>query len=433
MRHILSATLLMSSTILGFSNYASAQSLEEDLRDLLELHPAIEAARHGVQATHALLDATESNLLPTVSLYGDLGEEKTDSKVRRDSSLGDANWSRDKYTLTLRQNLFNGFSDTESIAAEEATLRVSESTLAEVTAEEMLRGIVAYIDVLKYSEIVRLSREREETIAEQMELENERVERGSGIAVDVLEAKSRLRIAKEKTVSHIGNLEKAEATYERAFGRPANIFEMKDVEPPFELLPASKEEALSIALDLRQSIKVEEFAAQRWRHVTEAEKGGYYPSIDLVGSHDYEDDVGGTAGATRTSSIMVQLNWELFSGLETDALVREASYNASYYSGLALDERRKAEEDVLTSWSELQRSQERHDLLLSAVDIAEEVFASRQKLRDAGKETTINVLDAESQVYESRIKLIEMDYVSRAAVFKVLEATGLLQPENLAL
>ncbi|WP_420550026.1 TolC family protein [Curvivirga sp.] len=433
MRHILSATLLMSGTILGLGNSAFSQSLEEDLRDLLKTHPAIEAARHGLDATEAVLDATGSNLLPTVSFYGDLGEERTDSKVRRDSSLGDANWSRDKYTITLRQNLFNGFSDTENIAAEEATVQAWESELAEVTAEEMLRGILAYIDILKYSEIVRLSREREETIAEQMQLENERVERGSGIAVDVLEAKSRLRSAKEKTVAHIVDLEQAEATYERAFGRSANIFEMKDVQAPFELLPSSEEEALSMAIDLRHSIKVEEFAAERWRHLTEAEKGGYYPSIDLVGSHDYEDDVGGTAGATRTSSIMMQLNWELFSGLETDARVREASYNASYYSGLALDERRKAEEDVLQSWSELQRSQERHDLLLSAVDIAEEVFASRQKLRDAGKETTINLLDAESQVYESRIKLIEMDYVSRAAVFKVLEATGLLQPENLAL
>ncbi|MDX1738696.1 MAG: TolC family protein [Alphaproteobacteria bacterium] len=433
MRFLLRSALTISCGLSVLASVAHAQNLNDDLLDLVKTHPLIVSQREELKSLGYSVDESEAAFLPRLSLYGDSGAEHVDNPSRRSSGLDSSRLRRDKVTLTLTQNLFNGYADVNNVKSSEANYRATEYLLKDTIRQEMLRGIIAYIDVLKFAKMVKLSKDRELTIMEQLQLENERVERGSGIAVDVLEAKSRLRKAKEKTVANVQKLEAAEASYERAFGRLPNAAEMDDVMPPKDLLPFTLDEAISLALGNRGTILSSKEFSRGLEHVKEATKSEYYPSVDLVSSYDYEDNVSATRGIARTGSIIVQANWELFSGFATDSRVAAAAEMENSVKNSVRNERRKAEEEVKKAWSELERGQERYDLLVSAVDIAEEVFDSRKRLQDAGKETTINVLDAESQVYDSHISLIEMDYVSRAAVYKVLAAAGMLTPENLGL
>ncbi|HEX9837429.1 MAG TPA: TolC family protein, partial [Alphaproteobacteria bacterium] len=63
----------------------------------------------------------------------------------------------------------------------------------------------------------------------------------------------------------------------------------------------------------------------------------------------------------------------------------------------------------------------------------EEVFDSRRRLRDAGRETAINVLDAQSEVFNARLNYLAATYDAQLAVFRVLGAMGLLGPGDLGL
>ena len=65
------------------------------------------------------------------------------------------------------------------------------------------------------------------------------------------------------------------------------------------------------------------------------------------------------------------------------------------------------------------------------MNIAAEVFVARQKLREGGKETALNVLDAENEFYAARIAQVSAAYEARAAVYRVLLAIGELTTENL--
>lgn len=76
---------------------------------------------------------------------------------------------------------------------------------------------------------------------------------------------------------------------------------------------------------------------------------------------------------------------------------------------------------------------ERVELLENAVNIASEVFDARQKLRDAGKETVINVLDAESEIFNAQINFAAASYDERVAVYQLLLAMGRLNSDNLGL
>ena len=64
------------------------------------------------------------------------------------------------------------------------------------------------------------------------------------------------------------------------------------------------------------------------------------------------------------------------------------------------------------------------------MNIAAEVFDARQKLRDAGKETVINVLGAESELFNARINLVSAQHDARVAVYRLMIVMGRLSIET---
>ncbi|MBT3237524.1 MAG: TolC family protein [Rhodospirillaceae bacterium] len=85
------------------------------------------------------------------------------------------------------------------------------------------------------------------------------------------------------------------------------------------------------------------------------------------------------------------------------------------------------------SWQSLLTARNRLDLLENAVNIATEVFISRKKLREAGKETVINVLDAENEVSNAQINYTAASYDERLSIYQLLLSMGRLNPAFLNL
>ena len=65
------------------------------------------------------------------------------------------------------------------------------------------------------------------------------------------------------------------------------------------------------------------------------------------------------------------------------------------------------------------------------VNIAEEVFIARAKLREAGKGQQLDVLDAQSEVFGAKQDLIKVEFDSRIAVYRLALSMGTLTPQRL--
>ncbi|MBT4703218.1 MAG: TolC family protein, partial [Rhodospirillaceae bacterium] len=55
-----------------------------------------------------------------------------------------------------------------------------------------------------------------------------------------------------------------------------------------------------------------------------------------------------------------------------------------------------------------------------------EVFTARKKLREAGKETVINVLDAENEVINAQINYTSATFDERISIYQLMLAMGRL-------
>lgn len=415
---------------------AGAASLVEELRLLVDTNPQVQAGHKNVLAATEGVDEAFGDYLPNLDLRADYGYGYNDLRARRTGQgqpggqPADAfEGSRESATLTLTQKLWDG-------GAREATYETAKlqrdaaSTSLEATRQQvMLEGIAAYMNVLRQVRLLELSRQNEANIMTQLSLENERVERGSGIAVDVLQAKSRLQVAKERRVAVEGALKEAQARYMQIFGNAADVGSMARPRPPLDALPQSLDEAVEIAQ--RDNPAVESGAKQiaianERRNVAEA---GYYPRFDFELSGNYENDVDGVEGVRRDVTALLRANWNIFNGFATRAAVARTAFEHAAAQESQSHTRRRVTEQTRVAWEALDTARQRVALLQNAVNIAEEVYAARQRLREAGKDTALNVLDAENETFTARINYVSALFDAQIASYQVLAAMGKLSLE----
>lgn len=415
----------------------SANPLEIELTGLLNSHPQIKAAEKGLQSSRQGVKSALSDFYPTLNLSADMGYENIDSPAARASNAlegGDAfGRTKNTATLTVTQNLFSGYANASAVRTARLNREVANISLEGTRQNTIFEGIQLYIDVLRQRRLIELALENEATIQRQLNLEDERVQRGSGVAVDVLQAKSRLQIAKERRVNFEGALEDAISRYTQVYAHPPDMEAMLDPEPPIELIPSELNKSIDIAVVENPAIgnsgTTVEVARERRRSVTSE----LFPTVDLEGTVNYEKHNNATLGTRRDYSVVVTSSWDLFTGFSTRSSMAQAAFD--YHASKDQHEFtvRKVIEQSKLAWQALLTARERLELLENAVNIASEVFESRKKLREAGKETVINVLDAENEVNNAQINYTSAFYDERLAVYQLLLSMGRLDETNLSL
>lgn len=415
---------------------AKANPIEIELTGLLNNHPQIRAAEKSLQSSRQGVKSALSDFYPTVNLSSDLGYENIDSPSARSGNApeGDAfGRTRNNASLTITQNLFSGYADASAVRTARLNRELAQISLEGTRQNTIFEGIQLYIDVLRQRRLIELALENEATIQRQLNLEDERVQRGSGVAVDVLQAKSRLQIAKERRVNFEGALEDAISRYNQVYGHPPDIEAMLDPEPPIDLIPSELSKAIDIAVVENPAVGNSGTSVEVARERRRSVSAELFPTVDLEGSFNYEKHNNATLGTRRDYSVVVSSSWDLFTGFSTRSSMAQAAYD--YHASKDQHEFtvRKVIEQSKLAWQALLTARERLELLENAVNIASEVFESRKKLREAGKETVINVLDAENEVNNAQINYTSAFYDERLAVYQLLLSMGRLDESNLGL
>lgn len=410
---------------------ASGEPFERTLQRVLDEHPRIRAAEQSFSAAQEGVDSARAAFLPQVILSGDNGYEYINSPDRREDPGEPSSLPRTKGTLTATQNLFAGFANESGFDLAKLDSRRA-ALLLERTRQSLVRDAVnAHNAVVRDTLLTQLATLSERTIARQLNLEDERVERGSGIAVDVLFAKTRLQLAKEQRVAFEGSLTEAITRYEQVFGTTPVIGELVPVDIPPSAVPRTLSETREAGAEQNIEIRI---AGNRVSAADEREDiadAAFYPRVDLVGATNYEDNVNTNRGIRRDYSVVLRVNWDLFTGFRNTANAAGASFEKSAAVATEADIRRGVERDIGLAWQALKTAEERSVLLANASTIAREVFDARQKLRASGNDTAINVLDAETEVFNARIKQVRAEFDARRARTQLLFSMGQLTPANL--
>ncbi|MCH7550298.1 MAG: TolC family outer membrane protein [Proteobacteria bacterium] len=439
---VLSCKRMVPVLVAGALSFATAgpvfaASLEEVLAALILDHPNIRAAYKTVESSREEIKRTTSDFYPQISITGDVTQEIIDSPAERQAGDGQggkpSTRTAERGSISVITNLFNGFSTTSNVRTAQLNRELARMTLEGTRQNIVFEGINAYVNVLKQKRLIELSYENEATIQQQLNLEDERVQRGSGIAVDVLQAKSRLQVAKERRVTFEGALKDSISRYTQTFNHVPDINAMTDPVTPVEMVPSQLDRAIDQAMVGNPALANTSVTIEVARERKRAIRAELYPTIDLESAWSFEKNAGATLGVRRDYSVTLRATWNVFTGFSTRNLMAQALFDLGASKDTHDFTSRKVVEQTKLAWQALLTSRQRLELLENAVNIASEVFSSRQRLREAGKETVINVLDAENEVNNAQINFTSASYDERLAVYQLLLSMGLLNPVGLNL
>lgn len=198
--------------VASFSAQAQQDTLANAVKEAMDYQPEIQAKLHAFNA--ATFDRREAfgGYLPSVDALGAVGEGNRQHDNR--------SWhSRNYAEISLTQILFDGFRVRNQVAKAEHTSRMRYYELLDEAENKSLEVTGAYLDVLRYREMVRLAQQNVDNHKRVQSQIGQRAERGVSNNADLLQINGRLALAESNLLTEIANLQSVSARFQRLVGR----------------------------------------------------------------------------------------------------------------------------------------------------------------------------------------------------------------------
>ena len=428
---------LICMAIAGLSvTQLHAADLQSELIYLRDNHPMLRATSFALTAAEKRETAAKAGWFPKVDVAAESGPEKISTTPYASGAPSPTqqvtDLQRKKQTVTVTQNLFNGGRTLATTGVAKIEREMKDADRSATSQEILLEAVTAYLNVLKNQMLISLSSINEETTQRQLEMEKQRVERGGGVIVDELQAATRLQIVRERRVVYEQGMRDAVSSYEQVFGKSPEMKQFQDVDIIKSRMPTSVDTAIEDAESNNPRLLAARLATERTYRLISMENAGFMPTVDLVGTHNRERD-SGQLYRKEEDSVLVKMSWNLFAGRETLSKAQAAAYDYRESAEKEKNVGNKTKESVRVAWNQYKKGIERLELLETAVKTSQGVMRGRKKLRDAGKETALAVLDSEVEHFGLLANKVNATIDAKMGSYRLLSALGKLDIESLNL
>ena len=403
-----------------------AETLQDVLASTYDNNPTLKARRANVRGVDEQVPQALSGWRPQVFATGEIAAQSHDTNVPG----VDKNSNPREAALTVSQPIYTGGQTVASTKAAEATVLAARSGL-ESTEQGVFRdAVAAYMNVLRDEALVDLNRNNSVVLRRQLDAANDRFQVGEITRTDVAQAEARLADSISNLIQAEGNLRSTRANFERIVGRPPLDLEEPGVPSDF---PESEEAALTIGLDNHPDIMAARYSEESSRHDIRATSGQLLPSVDVNGSLSTGRDLSSTISSNDTARIGAVLTVPLYQSGAVYSQVRQARQINSQRMQEIEETVRAVRESVIQSWELLETSRSRIGASEEAVRANTIALEGVEQEAQVGSRTTLDVLNAEQELLQSRVDLVTARRDQYVAIYNVLAAIGKLNARDLAL
>ncbi len=428
-------------TLLGISGWTQAADLLETYQAAQANDPQIAAAHAALLAGREKLPQGRSLLLPSINLganstFNDITTQYQGTTPFRG---GNNRYNSNGYGVTLVQPLFRqqswqAYSESEiQVAQAEAQFKIAEQDL-------ILRVAQAYFDVLIAQDSVQLAEAQKTAISEQLQQAKRNFEVGSATITDTLEAQARYDLTGAQAIAAQNNLEikwralQQLASQQQVAAVPNQLAQLGKEFPMQAPQPADMEKWVSDAQLNSPQLAVTRAAAEIAEKEVARNRGGHYPTVDLVANYSKNNTSGGSfgVGSETTSKIVgVQLNMPLFQGGVTNSKWREAEANRERGRQELENARRNIATQTRQAYLGVTSGITQVQALQQALTSSESLLAASKLGHEVGVRTNLDVLNAQQQLYATRRDLYQAQYNYLLSQLRLKAAVGALGAEDL--
>ncbi len=411
---------------------AQAQSLVDLYNAARNYDATYQSAKAQYDATIAKGDQALAGIYPTANLGAAASQTSQDSSL---ASLAGRNYNTQSATVSVSQPLYRP----ANWAAYEQGKKQVEVARAQLTAAEqdlIVRISQAYFDVLTAADTLTSVRSLKAATAEQLASAKRNFEVGTATIVDTRDAQAKYDLVVAQEIAADNDLRVKSLALDQLVGRSGTA--PKPLLAPVVLGNLQPDDVDQWVRDSEANspvIQQLQTALDVARLETQKAIAGHKPTLDLTGSYTTSNNGGSSTIASNynvnSGTIGLNFNLPLFAGYSIQNRVKET---------LALEE--KAQSDLeATRRSTAQATRTAFFGVksgLSQVTAYEAAEASSQSALDSNKlgyqvgvKINIDVLNSQSQLYDTKAKLAKARYDVLVGGLKLRQAVGTLNASDL--
>ncbi|MBI4998746.1 MAG: TolC family outer membrane protein [Rhodocyclales bacterium] len=416
---------------------ANAADLLSAYRDASAHDAQFAAARASLDAGREKLPQGRSGLLPTIGVGASTTWNDTESTSRTAPPVTtQREYNSHGWSATLTQPLFR-WQNWAAYKQGQYSVAVAEAQFAAARQDLIVRVSQAYFDVLLAQETVTTAAAQKTAITQQLESAKRNFEVGTSTITDTHEAQARYDLAVATEIAAQSDLTVKRQVLQTLIGKDPEFLKAlrrgaQISRPQPDDMMKWAETAETANLSVAQAQAALEIADQE----VAKQRAGHLPTLDAVATYGESAAGFSTTGTgsgydAKAKTIGLQLTVPIFAGGGVMSRDREA---------VALREKALADLDNARRQAALGARQAYLGVSsgLSQVKAFEAAVASSQSALDSNKvgydvgvRINIDVLNAQSQLFDTRQKLSKARFDTLLAQLKLKQAAGNLTEDDL--
>jgi outer membrane protein len=431
---------LAAATMLAFYGTARAQGLLELYEAAKAYDAGWQSARNQYEANIARANQSRAGILPQAGLTGGVGRNHVITDVGPSTAqpgfTTDRTFTNQQGVVSASQPLYRP-ANLATYRQGERQLELAEYQLVAASQDLMLRVSQAYFDVLAAQDTLAFVRAQKAATAEQLASAKRNFEVGTSTITDTREAQARYDLVLAQEIAAENDLRVKRLALDTVVGKTdtqPNPINAPVAVPPAQPVDAdawvaASENASPAVLQARKAVEVAELE-------TEKAKAGHKPTLDLTTSYGVNKNIGASPtiaadSKVTTTTVGVAFNLPLFAGFATQNRIRET---------LALEDkartdlegtRRQVAQAVRTAFFGVQSGYGQVRALEAAEASSQSALDANRLGYQVGVRINIDVLNAQSQLYQTKRDLAQARYNVLLGQLRLRQANGTLQAEDL--
>jgi outer membrane protein len=427
-------TFLVLFSVLFLNQHVLAVTLFEALTEAYKNNTDLNAERENINISEEDLKISKSNYLPTVTISGSKSQEDTSKLTNRagvEQSVNDVDPATQ--SIKIEQTLLD-FGRNADIQKNEIGIDLAVIKLLKKEQEVLLKAIEAYSNLILANEKLKINQSNLNLLERQVETNRARLERGQVTLSDLAQSESSLAGAQANFIQSQNEIISNKLNYKNVIGP---IVDINSLNKNFDInliLPNSLNDAIDASKKYNPELIIAKLEYEQSEKDVLISRSDLSPSAKLSYENSRSQDLSSSYDERNKNILKATVTWPIYSGGKNRASLNK-SRNLKNRKKLLLDSVTKTNNsNVAISWSTLQSSKSLLNSVKSQVKAAEIANEGITVEYESGLgRSTLDVIQSNSILLSSRIKLADSRRNYLLAQFNVLKSIGLLNSTHLKL
>jgi len=414
---------------LAMSAPAHAEDFQQALVSAYQNNPRLMAERARVREIDENYVQAQAAGRFTLNVNGSVARNLTATQTRFSSGIPGLPPTTNNFTnwltpyngqLSIVQPIYQGGRVKGLKAQAKAGVLAARQGLRNAEQNLLLSAATAYLDVLRDEEAARIRRNNVRVLTRQKFAAQDRFEVGEGTRTDIAQADARLAAAEIGLANADASLAVSRAAYIRFVGHiPSDL-----TAPPQFVLPATLLEALRLGRANNPQLIAARYNENAAQSAVAVAKSAGRPSLSLNGTLQSSRDSSVNFPLSESASITAQLRIPIYSGGLNQSRVRAAK-QATIRSKFETRETELAvDQTVANLWAQVIASERSLVASRKQVAAAEIAFEGVELEQQVGTRNTLDVLDAEQELLNAKLSVIQAERNYNVATYQMLVTLG---------